>query len=57
MNRAAPDGQFPFAQGIKQAQLLPHGPRRELAPQGAFAFKNLFQFRVHQALGRQSKKF
>jgi len=45
--RPAANGQFPFAQGIEQAQLFRHGPRRQAAAQGAFAFKNLLQVKAH----------
>jgi len=48
MNRA-PNGEFPFAQGIEQAQLFRHGPRGQIAPQGAFAFQNLLRVEAHGA--------
>ena len=49
MNRTAPNGEFPFAQGIEHPQLFRHGPRGEIAAQGAFACENLLQVKAHGA--------
>jgi hypothetical protein len=41
MNRAAPNGEFPFAQRIEHPQLFRHGPGGKFVAQSAFAFENL----------------
>src|SRR2546425_1174490 len=54
-NRTATNGKFAFAHGIKHPQFFRHGPRGEVAAQGAFAFENLLQVEAHGASPRNCR--